>query len=43
MTDGVWQVCPVCGSLISDPELHDDFHAAIEQLTATPVAEQDGP
>ncbi len=43
MTDGVWQVCPSCGALISDSQLHDDFHAALAKLTATLVAEQDEP
>lgn len=42
MSDGVWVVCPSCGCLVSDADIHDKFHASIDALIAAAPAETDG-
>lgn len=28
MDDGLWIVCPRCGAVVADTELHEQWHAA---------------
>lgn len=35
MSDGLWTVCPVCGAVVADPDLHDNYHAAVPQDDAS--------
>lgn len=27
--DGLWTVCPKCGAVIADTDLHEQWHAAL--------------